>query len=191
MTSFAGVGPSGSSAPSAAVTSATEARGGTGRVARVSSQRLAWRFAWSSALYRSVMPPVSAVRGGRVTVVLPGFQPVRGALGRGPGKPGVLDYFLELFASDRFQVALSYQHRVVAVEVVGGEERGVGVACQGLLVGLRFDPDDDDVVVAFAGYRVLRVGAGVAEEDEGLAADLVDRLALRAVDPGDVRHRLG
>ena len=79
----------------------------------------------------------------------------------------------------------------MAVKVRRRKERRTGVVNESALVGVIRHPEDDDVVVAFAGYRVFGVGAGVAEEDEGLAADLVDRLALGAVYPGDVRHRLG
>ena len=57
--------------PSSLMTSVTEARAGTGRVARLSSQRFAWRAAWSSAMYRSVMLPVLTVPRG----VAPWDQP--------------------------------------------------------------------------------------------------------------------
>ena len=79
ITSLAGVGPAGSSVPSALTTSAAEARGGTGRVGRLSSQRFAWRAAWSSAMYRSVMPPVSAAPAclARAPPSLPAGLPVR------------------------------------------------------------------------------------------------------------------
>src|ERR1700744_4391999 len=79
----------------------------------------------------------------------------------------------------------------MAVEVAGREERGTRVVDERLLVRLRFDPEDDDVVVALAGCRVFRVRARVAEEDERLAADLVDRLAPGAVYYGGVGHRPG
>ena len=53
------------------------------------------------------------------------------------------------------------------------------------------DPEHDHVGVALAGLRVDRVRAGVAEEDERLAAHLVDRLVRGSGVNRDVRHREG
>src|SRR4029079_8004791 len=74
------------------------------------------------------------------------------------------------------------------LEVRGREERGAVVLDQRLLVGVLGDPEDDDVVVPLAGLGVVRVGPGVAEEDEALAADLVHGVLARALDR-DARHR--
>jgi hypothetical protein len=79
----------------------------------------------------------------------------------------------------------------VAVEVWSREEGRRLVLDQCLLVRVRLHPEDDHVGVAFAGLRVDRVGARVAEEDERLAADLIDRVVSLRVMDGDVRHREG
>jgi hypothetical protein len=79
----------------------------------------------------------------------------------------------------------------VAVKVRRGEE-GLGLVLdQGLLVRVGLHPEDDHVQVALAGVRVERVGAGPAEEDEGLAAHLVDGILLGRPVDGDVRHGEG
>jgi hypothetical protein len=54
----------------------------------------------------------------------------------------------------------------VAVEVRRREERRVFVVDQRLLVGLVRDPEDDHVVIPFAGHRIDGVRARVAEEHE-------------------------
>ena len=55
-------------------------------------------------------------------------------------------------------------------------------------VALVGDPEDYDVVVTLPGLLVEGVGARVPEEDERLAANLVDRLVLRAGGDGDMGH---
>src|SRR3954451_9285426 len=77
----------------------------------------------------------------------------------------------------------------MAVEVRRGEERAVLVLHEGLLLGLVPHPEDDDVVVALPRLGVHRVRPGGPEEDEALAAHLVDRVAARPRQPGDMRQR--
>ena len=107
----------------------------------------------------------------------PPGEPVRARGGRRPGQPGVLDHLGQLVAGQLADPAGPQQHRRVAVEVRGGEERRRLVLHQRLLVRLGVDPEDDHVVVALPGVGVDRVRPGVAEEHERLSAHLVDRLS--------------
>ena len=107
-----------------------------------------------------------------------GREPVLGPAGRRLGQPRVLHHLGQLLQRELADPAGPQQHGGVAVEVRRGEERRGVVLDQGELVGLAADPEDDDVLVALAGVGVDRVRARVAEEDEGLAADLVDGVVL-------------
>ena len=75
------------------------------------------------------------------------------------------------------------------IEVSCREEGRGPVLHQRLLVGLRSDPEDDDVGVSLTRARVDSVWPRRPEEDERLAPDLVDCVVLRSVDDRDVRHR--
>jgi hypothetical protein len=120
----------------------------------------------------------------------PCLQPLRGASGRGTGEPGVLHHLGEFGVAEVGQVLAADQDRQVPIEVRRREERRVVVLDQRLLVGLVADPENDHVVIPFAGHTVHGVGARVAEEHERLPADLVDRwLPLLAAPPRDMRHR--
>src|SRR6478752_2488003 len=103
-------------------------------------------------------------------------------------EPRLLDDLDELLTVDLAHPGAAQQHRRVAVEVRRGEERQALVLQQRLLVPLGGDPDDHDVVVALARLRVVRVGPRRPEEDERLAAHLVDGVLLRTFD-AHVRHR--
>ena len=67
----------------------------------------------------------------------------------------------------------------VAVEVRRREEGQEGIGQDGFLLELRFHPEHDDVGVSLARVRVDRVGAGVPEEEEAAAADLIYRRSNR------------
>src|SRR5689334_18519734 len=99
---------------------------------------------------------------------LPGAaaQPRLPATLGGPGQPGVLDDLGQFRTADPAEPARPDQHRRVAVEVRSREEGRRLVLDQRLLVRVRLHPEDDHVGIAFAGLRVDRVGARVAEEDE-------------------------
>src|SRR5207302_9034633 len=85
----------------------------------------------------------------------------------------------------------SHQDRRMAVEVACGEERRPRILDESLLVRLRGYPQDDHVVVAFAGLRIEGVRPWVAEEDERLPAHLVHRLAAASVLNSDMWHAGG
>jgi hypothetical protein len=72
-TSAALVGPSASSCPSAAATSATEAWPGTGRLSSEVSQSRAWRWACSRAVVVSSIPRASRLAGDRARTLRPGL----------------------------------------------------------------------------------------------------------------------
>ena len=79
----------------------------------------------------------------------------------------------------------------MTVEMWRGEERGPFVLDQRQLVLLRRHPEDDDIPVPFARFRIRRVRPGVAEEDERLATHLIDRIVTGTLLDGDMRHRHG
>ena len=116
-------------------------------------------------------------------------QPRGGGALAGAGQPGVGDDLGELVTVDLAQPAGPQQHRGVAVEVRRGEVRRRLVEHEGELLLLGADPEHDHVVVPLTGLRVERVGPWVAEEHEAPPGHLVDRVLLRATDPGHPRHR--
>ena len=77
------------------------------------------------------------------------------------------------------------------VEVRRGEEGRVVALNQSLLVRLGRNPEHDDIAIRLPRRAVDGVGSRVAEEDERLAADLVDDVVSRAVTDCDMRHLLG
>jgi len=104
------------------------------------------------------------------------------------GQPCVLNEFCQLLAGDLADAACPQQHRKVAVEVRGGEERRRRVLDQRLFVGFGRHPEYDHIAVAFPGLRIERVGPRIAEEDKRLPAYLVDRIVTTAVHDRDMRH---
>ncbi len=105
-------------------------------------------------------------------------------------EPSVLDYLRQLLPAQLTDPAGAQQHRWVTIEVRRGEERRRGILNQGLLVGYRWNPEHDHVLVAFGRFRIDGVRARVAEERERLAAHLVDRIAAGSMGDYDVRHSL-
>src|SRR3569623_953077 len=77
----------------------------------------------------------------------------------------------------------------MSVEMRRGEERGVILREDCVLVRFRCDPEANDVVVPHLGDRIERIRSWVAKEDEGLPADLIDGVGTGLVTHRRERHR--
>ncbi len=108
--------------------------------------------------------------------------------GRRPGRARRPAPVRPTLPADLPEPARLHQHRVVPVEVRGGEERRCLILDQGLLVGFGLDPEDDHVGKPFSSRGVHGVRPRGTEEDEGLPTHLVHGIAARPVDDGHVRE---